>query len=75
MIQGSGETLQAMNKYHNSLFGVKIVLGMLEKPCPVHPPTTPQQTKSCIKHVKSDKELHPTGTAEMQALGDISMKL
>jgi len=66
MVQGRGETLWATNKYHNPVFGVKILLGTLEKPCPVHS-TTQQQTKSYIKHVNSDKELHPICTVEMQA--------
>jgi hypothetical protein len=64
MVQGRGETLQTTNKYHNPVFGVKI--GTLEKHCPVHS-RTQQQTKSYIKHVNSDKELHPICTVEMQA--------
>jgi len=48
------------------VFGVKILVGTLVKPCPVHS-TTQQQIKSCIKHVNSDKGVHTICTVEMQA--------
>ena len=50
MVQGRGEKFQATNEYHNPVLGVKILLGTLEKPYPVHSKTQ-QQTTSCIKHV------------------------